>query len=515
MENEYPVPGFPTGPLDGLSNQDTIAFMLLGMKIPRLPEVRPSAVALLLLPVFQVGCNGAATPSTPSSTTLGERPNIVFILTDDLDLRSIEFMPRLKDQIADQGMTFSNYFVTDSVCCPSRSSILRGQYVHNHGVLTNGGPNGGFERFRDQGHENSTVGTWLRATGYRTIYLGKYLNGYPGDNSTHVPPGWDEWHVPAAGSFYDNFKYELNENGTLVSYGRQSEDYLTDVLGRKAGNFIREAVEDGRPFFIHLATAAPHQPATPASRHEDLFAGIQAPRPPSFDEEDLSDKPDWVFRYPRIDPDAAAEIDVLYRTRLQSLQSVDESISQLVETLESEGLLSRTYVIFTSDNGFHLGEHRIPQGKQTAYEEAIHVPLIVRGPGVPAGRVIAEIALNIDFAPTFADLAAAGTPEFMDGRSLVDLLNGRAVSRWRNSALIEHWPHGGGQGIPEYAALRTVDRLYVEYVTGEKELYDLDADPFQLGSLHGTADPADLERLSSRLETLRSCAGPSCREAEE
>ncbi len=449
-------------------------------------------LAGLALIVLSVNLRAAAAP---------ERPNILFILTDDQDARSLAFMPKLKALLIDRGTAFSSFYVTYALCCPSRASILRGQYARNHQVLTNRPPSGGFEKFQVLGHETSTIATWLRAGGYRTALLGKYLNGYPDNsNPTFVPPGWDEWYSPAGGNPYSNFNYRLNENGRIVTYGRRPEDYITDVLARRAADFIRRGAQTGRPLFIYIGTYAPHAPATPAPRHEGAFAGVTAPRSPSFNEADVSDKPEFVRSRSELSGRAMEQIDEHYRRRLQSLQAVDDLIASLVEVLQAQGELRRTYIVFTADNGFHLGEHRLPGGKNTAYEEDIRVPLIVRGPGVPEGRTLPHLALNIDFAPTFAELAGVAAPGFVDGRSLVPLLGGAplAPDRWRQAFMVEHYTPGlparaqvrraGADAIPEYQAFRARDYVYVEYATGERELYDL-----VRGSLR-VAEPVHVDR---------------------
>ncbi|MCX8102972.1 MAG: sulfatase-like hydrolase/transferase [Candidatus Bipolaricaulota bacterium] len=465
------------------------------------------------------------------------KPNIIFILTDDLDADLIEFMPYLKSLVVEQGVTFANFFVNVSLCCPSRVNILRGQYAHNTQILTNLLPTGGFQKFYALGYEHSTVATWLQGAGYRTCYLGKYLNGYPaGVSPTHVPSGWSEWYSPVAGNPYSNFNYVMNENGKLVRYGNRAQDYLTDVVARKSLDCIKRTTSDGKPFFLHIALYVPHAPATPAPRHARLFSDAQLPRPPSFNEADVSDKPSFIRNRPLLTDRQIAQMQDFYRKRLQSLQAVDEMLASLIETLRAVGQLEKTYIFFTSDNGFHMGEHRLNSGKQTAYEEDIRVMLVVRGPGVPAGRVLGHLTGNIDLAPTFAELADAPIPDFVDGRSLVPVLgsNPPTPDTWRQGFLIEHWHqqrrealHAEGVweppdpmeleqtqqlAVPEFGALRTTEYLYVEYVTGERELYDLKADPYQLESLHGTAAPALIESLSEQLAKLKTCAGASCGE---
>jgi arylsulfatase A-like enzyme len=344
----------------------------------------------------------------------------------------------------------------------------------------------------------------------------------------------------------------LNENGRTVRYRAQPADYGTDVYVGKADAFVRKAATDRTPFFVYLAVYAPHAPATPAPRHANLFEGVKAPRPPSFNEEDVSDKPAFIRNKRRLGPAQINMIDELYRKRLQSLQAVDEGVARLVDTLKATGQLDRTFIVFASDNGFHLGQHRMQAGKQTAYEEDIRVPLVVRGPGVPAGRTASLFAGNVDLAPTFAAIGGVAAPAFVDGRSLVPLFGTTppSASQWRQAYLIEHWTEsastagddsrepvdadqtdgdgaraqrgqrgraGRGEapaGIPEFHALRTSQYTYVEYVTGERELYDLARDPFELNNLVTKADATLVQSLSSRLKQLVTCAAAGCRDAD-
>ncbi len=504
---------------------------------------------ILLLPLVALIVLGpGATPGARSPGPASPaHPNIVFVLTDDLDTEYpdgtwIDHYPRLKGLLADQGTTFENFFVSLSLCCPSRSSILRGQYAHNTQIFTNDGPGGGFQKAHDLGLENSTFATWLQGAGYRTVLLGKYLNGYPGDLAKeYVPPGWDEWYSGERNQ-YLQFDYELNENGTIVEYGDAPEDYLQDVITGKAVDFIHRAVAEHSPFLMWMPTYSPHQPATFAPRHADEFEGVQAPRPPSFNPEDVSGSPSWVQDRPLLTEAQIAQLDALHRRRLQSMLGVQDTVERLIKTLRETGQLDNTYIFFSSDNGFHLGQHRLMAGKNTEFEEDLHGPLIVRGPGVPAGRVLQHTALNIDFAPTFAGLAGLPIPDFVDGRSLLPVLRARPVpiEAWRQAFLIEHgFVRTGDIGrtpaavsdsveppdpfdlIPlqmpsVFQGVHTARHVFVEYLdTGELELYDLVNDPYEVQSLADSADPALLDRLSSWLEALRTCAGEECREAED
>ncbi len=484
----------------------------------------------------------------------------MLVLTDDMRLDDLAAMPHTRELIGDQGTAFATYLDNVSLCCPARTTILRGQYAANTGVESNGGNNGGFQTAHDEGDEESTIATWLQGAGYHTGLFGKYLNGYPGTaGDTFVPPGWTEFDSPTrGGNPYAEFDYTLNENGRLVHYGHQPDDYGTDVYARKTVDFIRASAAAGAPFFAEMAVYAPHQPATPAPRHADLFADRQAPRDGAFDEADVSDKPTFVRDRPPLAPAQIRRIDTLYRDRLRSLQAVDEAVAHIVDTLRETGRLDSTYLVFTSDNGFHLGQHRLPQGKQTAYDTDIRLPLLVRGPGVPAGRTVEALVGNVDLAPTFAALAGTPSPDFVDGRSLAGLVHGEAPSDWRRMYLVEHFREEAGRGRRRQSSSRTItptttdnggvtleppdedqaatdrpasaaaasdvtpfhglrtDRFtYVEYETGERELYDDVADPDQLVNLVPVTDTATLQAWHDDLAALVTCQAQGCRDAEQ
>jgi N-acetylglucosamine-6-sulfatase len=468
--------------------------------------------------------------SSPRPHAEARHPNIIFILTDDMALHDIEFMPKVKKLLIEEGTTFSNYFVTNSQCCPSRSSILRGQYVHNHGVESN---QAGFRRFYELGNESSTIATWLNAAGYLTGYMGKYLNGYPdGSRKTHVPAGWTEWHAGIGDGGYKQFNYSLNENGKIVEYGRAEGDYLTDVLSRKATAFIRHAVEQKKPFFLHLSPFAPHEPAIPAPRHRALFEDAMVPRTASFNEKNVTSKPAYVRAQRLLNKRQIEAIDRVHRKRLQSLQAVDDLVEDVVETLQQTGELHQTYIVFSSDNGYHLGQHRLLPGKQTAYEEDIHVPLVIRGPDVPARRSVRQLAVETDLAPTFAEWASVIFPGFVDGRSLEPLLKKSlpALAEWRQGILIEHYTapepfmswveHQLFQTkekpqLNAYRAVRSTRHLFVQYQSRERELYDLVNDPNQLRNIVAEVDARTIKRYSHWLNQLRKCKGADCRKAED
>jgi N-acetylglucosamine-6-sulfatase len=480
--------------------------------------MRVIAAGTLGLALTAAACGGSSSPgpAAPTAPTKPKRPpNIVFIVTDDLDARSFAFMPRVKSVIGDRGLTFTSTYVSVPVCCPSRASILTGKYAHNHGVLFNGPPNGGFETFHDSGEERSTLATWLKAQGYRTAMIGKYLNGYPsGGDPSYVPPGWDEWFgIDSEVTSDTYFNYGVNVNGQRISFGDAPDDYETDVLERRATEFLRLATRDReKPFLLYLAPSAPHTSAIPAPRHASAHPGVFAPRVPSFNEGDVSDKPGWVREMDPLSDREIEKMDRLYRNRLQTLLAVDEMVEHVVGTLDQAGVLGETYVFFTSDNGFQLGEHRFPHGKDSPYEESILVPLVVRGPGVPAGRVLPHIVSNVDFAPTFAQMAGATVPGEVDGQSLMPLLGSSppAPESWRRDVLIEHFARFR-RGIPAFQELRTPTLAYVEYDDGNRELYDMRSDPYQLDNGDGQAPAATVDALSRRLDALRKCRGASCR----
>lgn len=481
-------------------------------------------VTVLAAAMALAGCRGAPRPVavvSPSPAAVrsngpepGTRPNIVVVVLDDLDTLSMPALPGVTERLGGHGVTFENHIVTNPLCAPSRASLFTGRHSHNHGVLANGPPAGGFASFRERGHEAASVAPWLHAAGYRTSLLGKYINDYPhGAAETYVPPGWDDWHAVLEDRPADNFGYWVNENGRVS----RPDEYQTDFLARRALELVRDPRRrSDQPFFMYLAPAAPHAPSTPAPRHLGLFAGERAPRTPAFDEADVSDKPAWLQAQMPFTPQQIRRIDRFYRRRVQSLAAVDELVRGLLDALEARGELRRTYVLFTSDNGYLQGQHRFPSGKNAPYEEVVRVPLLVRGPGVPAGVARAHLVSNVDYAATFLELAGVSAPAQLDGRSLVPLLRDAPPSTgaWRGALPIERQRSGDPFFIPAYRALRTRDASYVEYATGEIEYYDLVADPHQLDNAVSRAPRTVLERLHERLRALVACAGADCRRAD-
>lgn len=458
----------------------------------------------------------ASVPATAAVAT----PNVVMIMVDDMNVSALAYMPNVRSLLATPGTSFDNSVVSYSLCCPSRSTFLTGQYAHNHGVLGNTPPDGGFAKLRGA----ETLPVWLGRAGYATAHIGKFLNGYGTVNPTQIPPGWAEWYGSVDPSTYSMWGYTLNENGTLRTYGSPSvEDpalYQTDVYANKAIDYINRKAPAAQPFFLSLAPLAPHgeravtgvdlsqRNPRPAPRHRGDLDSVTVPKPPSYDEADVSDKPAAIRNRPRISATAEHQIEVRLKGRLESLLAVDEAVARIVSTLQARGELANTAIVFTSDNGWMQGEHRVTSGKVVPYEESLRVPLIIRGPGLPAGKRVTTIAANIDLAPTILDIADATPGLTVDGRSLLPIASD--PGSFPRGIVVETGPRQSGAW---YAGLRSPRWAYIEHSTGERELYDLQVDRDQLTSFHN--DPryaAARQALASQLATLRTCTGSACQQ---
>jgi arylsulfatase A-like enzyme len=478
--------------------------------------------ALLSSFAFLAACSwGPEERAAAPEPTPAAQPNIVFVLTDDLAPNLLQFMPRVQ-QMRRQGVEFSKFFVTDSACCPSRATLLTGKLPHNTGVLRNVPPLGGYQAFKGSGNEAATYAVSMERAGYRTALMGKYLNGYPTETGA-VPPGWSEWYVTDLG--YDQYDYVLNENGKMVRYGHAPVDYLNDVIARKGVDFINRTAQAGRPFMLQLSTFTPHPPFVPAPRHAQTFPGLKAPRTPGFDEPDVSDKPRWLRGAPPLSAHDKNLIDTRFRNRAQSVQAVDEMIGQIRQALAANKVDRDTYIVFSSDNALHMGEHRLVGGKMTAYDTDIRVPFIVTGPGVRAGTSVDRLAQNTDVYATFLELTRIPVPPHHDGRSLAPFILGRPVQGWRGAVLIQHAgpvntrgdpdvPERARDNPPSYRAIRTGEELYVEYGYGDREYYDMRQDPNQLDNAATTPAGPRQSELSRLLHSLERCAGESCRTAD-
>lgn len=458
------------------------------------------------------------------------RPHVVVIMTDDQRADTLWSMPKTRALIAARGVTFSNALVSFPVCSPSRATFLTGQYAHNHRVLANDLPLGGYRKLN---HAN-TLPVWLHAAGYRTAFVGKYLNQYGVDEPLEIPPGWDEWQGLTSNRYYG---FELNDNGALLAFGADESEYQTDVLAARAANIIRSQARDrpGQPLFLYVATQAPHsgrnsneirddpalaylnQPfGARAERHRGLFADQPLDKPVTYDEKFIADKPAHMRELDPILPETTYGIEAHYRAKLEMLQAVDDLVEAVAVALGDSGMLNNTLLMFTSDNGFFHGEHRLITGKQLPYDQALRVPLLVRGPGFPAGTTATQLVANVDLAPTIVESTGAVAGRTMDGRSLVRLANNPASGRSRSilleagASIVED---EGDNESPEidYRGLRQDRFQYVEYETGDRELYYRVSDPELANNRIDDPDlSAARDRLQALLRTQESCRGRGC-----
>ncbi|KAK7079518.1 hypothetical protein SK128_006379, partial [Halocaridina rubra] len=401
-----------------------------------------------------------------AKTAKVKKPNFVFILTDDQDVVLDGMLPmtNVKKLIGEQGVTIANSFVASPLCCPSRSSILTGQYVHNHGAINNSLSGHCSSRQWQAGPERKSFATHLHLNGYRTFFAGKYLNQYGNANVgglSHVPPGWDWWIGLKGNSVYYN--YTLSVNGTAETHGDiPSTDYLTNVIRSRAMEFLTSSSFD-TPFFMMLSTPSAHAPFTPEPKYLSNFSLLNAPRTENFNIVAGKDK-HWLMRL-GIQPLPSSiieKVDEVFRNRLRTLLTVNDMVEEVIKYLESKNQLDNTYVVFTSDNGYHLGQFSLPLDKREPYETDIRVPLLIRGPNIPLGTEIKFPVTNIDLAPTFLDLAGIPIPPYMDGLSVKSLITGNskrikdvtsednsiigltsATNYIRRSILVEH----SGEGV--------------------------------------------------------------------
>jgi arylsulfatase A-like enzyme len=528
-----------------------------------------------LVPAFYTSNHEGQTDLTNvPQRPLTKQPNIIFVLTDDLDVTSMSQFPKLKALLADKGMTFQNHFVSLSLCCPSRAATLCGEYAHNTGVFTNSaenndGTSGGYIAFQKSGDTNRTMAVWLKDAGYQTALMGKYLNGYDSSEGVPypVPAGWTDWVVPIDGNAYAQYNYTLNVNGKPEEHylancdhvhtkgqknckldltGATKEDkeasFMMNVIERKATDFITTNAAAQKPFFLYVAPYTPHGPSTPAPQYESLLTDDSwltahpFPKSASFNEADTTDKPLWAQQAALLGKKQIAALEKNYHKRIISMYGVEDMVSSLIDTLTKVGELDNTYIVFTSDNGFHLGEHRLEAGKLTEFDTDLRIPLIVRGPGITPGSIETALTANVDIAPTLATLAGLPIPASVDGRSFVPFLFGQTVP-YRQALLIEHadpantkllGPTGeprdtetedeaikGGELVGKYIGVRTLQYTFVHYVrTGEDELYDNLNDPAQLSNIASTTDSTLVQKLRSWATDLSTCKGETCRTIE-
>ena len=531
---------------------------------------RTAALAATVAALFSLAA--ATALARPAAKADDGRPNILVVMTDDMAPGDLELLPNVQRLLADKGTTFADAVDSFPLCCPARATFLTGQYAHNHGVAGNFHPYGWYGLKR----RGDTLPAWLQDAGYETAMVGKWLNGYGArDGHGEIPAGWDTWRGLLDVSAYDYYNFVMNRDGKLKTWGdpdfarklveianlqvipgphsaaevfakrnelfgpppysyfgaEDPDDYSPDVTGGITRKLVEREARSKDPFFLWWSPAAPHREdvATtimgrtgpdprPAPRYADEVAGYELPRPPSFNEEDISDKPSSLQRTaPPLTEEDIAELEGHYQGRIGSLLAVDDKVAEIVRTLRETGQLSNTMIMFVSDNGWQQGEHRIPGDKFLPYEESLRVPMILRGPGVPAGRTVRGQVSNIDFAPTLLDAANAKPGRTMDGVSL--LPTARKPKRRPDRVLEIEAPHPLFAGdFPQlawdrpYAGVRTDRYTYVVWTeTGEEELYDREVDPYQLQN--AAADPAYAgvkAALAAKLEKLDDCKGEAC-----
>jgi arylsulfatase A-like enzyme len=547
-------------------------------------------LALLCLAGFRAESAGAA------ATSAKQKPSFVVIQTDDQTLEqlyaeytpvggaAVRAMPNTLELIAARGVTFNRYYVSYPLCCPSRVSLLTGRYAHNHNVRGNVPPEGGYTGFSFRNAFSHNIATWLQGAGYRTIHIGKFLNGYgdePFDDGKTVPPGWNAWHtVLNADTDHYFYGYTLNNNGTLEGpigdsgswetreYGAIDDFgcplaplnglpclYETDVFNRIATEELSGTPLD-QPFYLQLDYTAPHgdfrKPAgpEPATRDYNSFAGAPYPHDSSqgFNEGNVNDKPRFIREAPYLSPTDIHTYRVYYQKALESLRSVDAGVKQIVDTLGGLHRLRNTYIIFTSDNGFFYGEHRLTGGKFLAYEPSTHLPFLMRGPGIKAGTETGQLAANIDIAPTVLELAGVEADKSIDGTSLYPFAHDPSL-RTRRPILFESFVQtndveengggpaatptplatgakGGGPSVnrqgagtsivappKNYYGIRLGPYKYIEWPDGEKELYDITKDPYELNNKARDPNLFPIRAfLHNELVRLETCKGRGCQE---
>ncbi|KAK7980369.1 hypothetical protein PG989_012826 [Apiospora arundinis] len=518
--------------------------------------VAPILLGLLGL----VSAQSQTTPNGPANdpSKAKGKPNFIFIITDDQDLRlgSLEYMPAVQKHLADQGTTFSKHYCTISICCPSRVSLLTGRAAHNTNVTDVGLPYGGYPKFASEGWNDKYLPVWLQEAGYNTYYTGKLMNGF--STSTYnnpYPKGWTgtDFFLDPNTYVYYNVTMQRNKDGPRTLTGQ----YSTDLAANSTLSFLDEALADAssgaglekKPFFIGVAPIGPHSETwkgrfstpVPANRHKDLFPGLKVPRTPNFNPE-VASGGGWIKTLDRQNQTAVDYHDDFYRARIQALQAVDELVGGIVQRLSTTpDVLANTYFIYTSDNGFHVGQHRLAPGKTCSIEEDINVPFLIRGPGIPAGQKWELPTSHTDIVPTLFELAGIPLQEDFDGVPM-PVTEEAQQSEFADEARksehvnVEFWGHGilegdhPGNGLNDtYKALRLIgegyDLSYTVWCTNEHELYDLKADLWQMNNIYSSTSTCNatttrlydwdksklIARVDALLLTLKACKGAVCR----
>ncbi|MGK2955465.1 MAG: sulfatase family protein [Solirubrobacterales bacterium] len=514
-----------------------------------------------------------------SLSNFGNRPNIVLIQADDLVRSDIRYMPNVQRVIQRGGTTFTNYNAPYPLCGPARASLLTGQLAHNNGVLANfKGNDGGYYRLRDlpgRRNEKNSLGPWMHQAGYRTGFVGKYLNDYGTLDRTEIPSGWDSWKALIDQSTYDYYNYAMNLNGKVKYWGdptyaeshlelgtmavtdtpttfgelfaafqeaydpfdyfgwQRSRDYTMDVNGKMANQFVQGSVKSRKPFFLYYATPGPHAEDTnhlqglrpgapdpdprPPKRYEHTFDNVKLPEPPAFNEADVSDKASNVSGLAELTEEQIETVTKSYRGRLGTVKSIDDQVGKIVKSLKRSGELDDSILMFTSDNGYLQGEHRLAASKFMPYENALRIPMLMSGPGINANQRLSGVGLDIDIAPTVVAAAKAKAGRLMDGISLLAAAKGQKKLPKRNIPMEAERPLFKfttpltAFDVPFYG-VKTDRYKYIHWSFEERELYDMKKDPNELENIANDPDMAGVvAELEQEALQLSKCKGANCR----
>ncbi|WP_232676338.1 sulfatase [Nocardioides sp. R-C-SC26] len=493
------------------------------MTIPR-PRARAraavgvvSVVAMLVMGAFAVTSGSAAPGAAERSGPV--RPNIVLVMADDLSLAELQFLPRVRSLLGTGGVTFSEATAPHPLCCPSRAQMLTGQYAQNNGVRNNRTALGGYRAFEPR----TALPVWLQRAGYTTAMIGKYLNGYA-EEGVGPEPGWDYWD-PTIARTYQYYGFTQYADGSPT----KPWEYHTDYVARRSADLVQKYAGQKAPYFLWASFVAPHgrcgerfetgksceRPPRPSALDLLSYLTLEPPTAdyPSFNEADVSDKPQRIRELPPVD---VSEIRELQTRRAQALAALDRGVEQIVDAVESSGEADNTLIVFTSDNGYLLGQHRY-EGKVYAYDESVRVPLLMRGAGLPRGVVDRQTAAMIDLAPTFAALAGAHPRVEVDGDPLTVRQGGQAARVDDRTLLVQ-------AGAPQlnvfpgnwlYQGARTARYTFVQWTRPVfAELYDRRADPYELRNRADDPRYAAVRReLERRTVLLSGCSGASCRQS--
>ncbi|KAF9899686.1 hypothetical protein BX616_002894 [Lobosporangium transversale] len=467
-----------------------------------------------------------------------QKPNFLVFLTDDQDLHmnSLDYLPLVQKYIRDEGTEFTNYYTTTAMCCPSRVSLWSGQFAHNHNVTDEAPPHGSYTKFVAQNLDQNWLPAWLQKQGYSNNYIGKFINGVS-PTLKHAPKGFDKdhWEPLVEPNIYTFYSPTFSTNdGPLEAH---SGVYQTDIISDKSIAILDGLAQNkSQPFLFVISPTAPHDevwvngtsgvlftPPIPAKRHEGLFKNVKVPRVPNFNP-DVNDKPSWIGALPKLPDSEIDRIDAKYRARLQSLQATDELVERVIKRLEHNGQLDNTYIVYTTDNGYHLGTHRMYAGKQTPYEEDTNIPFIIRGPGIAKGKKSSAVATHTHFPATVLKLADLPIPDELDAHS-IPVLENKAIygkDQPTEAFAVEFWSNAffedaiGRFNTNDYKSVRLIGQgynlLYTVWCTGEREYYDLVKDPFQVKNIYEETPFNVLDRLDALLNVLRTCKGPTCRD---